>query len=46
MYGAESGQRGKQEGGIDQWSDIHKSAVRMCITVDVCPHLMDIVFRL
>jgi hypothetical protein len=46
MQRAGTGKEGSGGGGVDQWSDIHKSAVRMCITVHVCLHLMDIVFRL
>ncbi len=33
-------------GGIGQQSDIHESAVRICITAHVCMHLMNIVLRL
>jgi hypothetical protein len=42
-----AGKRGKQVGGGGgQQSDIHESAVRICITAQVCSHLMNIVFRL
>jgi hypothetical protein len=46
MQGVESGQGGKQGGGISQQSGIHESAVRIGITAHVCSHLMNIVFRL
>ncbi len=37
---------GSGGGGIGQQSDIHESAVRICITAHVCSHLMNIVFSL
>ncbi len=44
--GLEVGKRGKQGAGVGQQSDIHESAVRICITAHVCSHLMNTVFRL
>jgi hypothetical protein len=46
MQGVEDGQRGKQGGGSGQKNNVHQSAVRVCIIVHVCLHLMNIVFRL
>jgi hypothetical protein len=45
--GLEAGQKREAGGGgVGQQSDIHESAVHICITAHVCSHLMNIVFRL